>query len=72
MLFLQGTNDALAETGLLRGVVERLGSLARLELVADADHSFHVPAKTGRKDADVLANILQIAAAWMSPHQQTR
>jgi hypothetical protein len=65
MLFLQGTNDALAETGLLRGVVERLGRLARLELVADADHSFHVPARTGRKDADVLADILRIAAAWM-------
>jgi predicted alpha/beta-hydrolase family hydrolase len=71
MLFLQGTNDALAETGLLRGVVERLGRLASLELVADADHAFHVPAKTGRKDADVLADVLRIAAAWMSPHQQT-
>jgi uncharacterized protein len=71
MLFLQGTNDALAETGLLRGVVERLGGLASLELIADADHSFHVPAKTGRKDADVLADILRIAAAWMSPPHQT-
>jgi predicted alpha/beta-hydrolase family hydrolase len=71
MLFLQGTNDALAETGLLRGVVERLGRLASLELVADADHSFHVPGKTGRKDADVVADVLGIAAAWMSRHQQT-
>jgi predicted alpha/beta-hydrolase family hydrolase len=68
MLFLQGANDALAETGLLRGVVERLGPLASLELVADADHSFHVPAKTGRKDADVLADLLRTAAAWMSAH----
>jgi predicted alpha/beta-hydrolase family hydrolase len=71
MLFLQGTNDALAETGLLRGVVDRLGRLASLELVADADHSFHVPAKTGRKDADVFADILGIAAAWMSADQHT-
>jgi len=66
MLFLQGTNDALADVGLLRGTVERLGRLATLELVADADHSFHVPARTGRKDAEVLADILRTAAAWMS------
>ena len=71
MLFLQGTNDTLAETGLLRGVVERLGGLASVKFISDADHSFHVPAKTGRKDADVLADILGIAAAWMSPHHQT-
>ncbi|RAK60110.1 alpha/beta hydrolase [Phenylobacterium hankyongense] len=64
MLFLQGTNDALADTGLLRGVVERLAPLATLQLVADADHSFHVPARTGRKDADVLADLLRIAAAF--------
>jgi len=68
MLFLQGTNDALADTGLLRGVIARLGPLATFELVPDADHSFHVPAKTGRNDADVLAGILQVAAAWMSTH----
>ena len=66
MLFLQGTKDALAETALLQGVVDRLGRLASLELVADADHAFHVPARTGRKDPDVLADILGIAAAWMS------
>src|SRR5687767_13698718 len=53
MLFLQGTRDALAELSLLRPVVERLGKRATLTLLEEADHSFHVPAKTGRKDADV-------------------
>jgi len=66
MLFLQGVNDALAELGLLQGVVANLGSRATLELVDAADHSFHVPAKTGRKDAEVLAAVLRIAAQWMS------
>jgi len=68
MLFLQGTHDALAETDLLRPVVAGLGSRATLELIADADHSFHVAAKTGRKDTDVLAQILDVAAAWMAAH----
>lgn len=66
MLFLQGTKDALADLGLLRGVVENLGDRATLHLAPDADHSFHVPAKTGRKDADVLAEILAVGARWMA------
>ena len=48
MLFLQGTKDTLAELDLLEGVVARLGERATLVLAEDADHSFHVPARTGR------------------------
>jgi len=65
MLFLQGTKDALAELDLLRPTVAALGERARLVLAEDADHSFHVPAKTGRKDAEVLAELLDAAAGWM-------
>jgi len=36
-----------------------------LYLEADADHSFHVPAKSGRKDAQVLTGILDTATAWI-------
>jgi predicted alpha/beta-hydrolase family hydrolase len=65
MLFLQGTRDALASLALLEPVVQRLGGRATLALVDGADHSFHVPAKTGRKDAEVLAQALDTAAHWM-------
>jgi predicted alpha/beta-hydrolase family hydrolase len=66
MLFLQGTNDALAELDLLKPVVKRLGKRAALALFEHADHSFHVPARSGRKDPEVLAEILDTAAAWMT------
>jgi predicted alpha/beta-hydrolase family hydrolase len=66
MLFLQGTRDALAALDLLEPVVAGLGERARLVLAQDADHAFHVPAKTGRKDAAVLAELLDAAASWMS------
>jgi predicted alpha/beta-hydrolase family hydrolase len=66
MLFLQGTKDQLAELGLLQRAVASLGARATLELIDQADHSFHVPAKTGRKDADVLAKVLDTAAEWMA------
>lgn len=65
MLFLQGTKDSLAELRLLRGVVEGLGASARLELLDAADHAFHVPAKSGRTDTEVLGAALDVAAAWM-------
>ncbi|HWF01024.1 MAG TPA: alpha/beta family hydrolase [Caulobacteraceae bacterium] len=68
MLFLQGTHDALAELDLLERTVARLGPRATLELAPEADHSFHVPARTGRKDADVLAQLLGAATAWMAEH----
>ena len=66
MLFLQGTRDEFAELNLLRPVVSKLGKRARLELIEDADHSFHVPAKPGRKDADVLAAVLDTVAEWIT------
>jgi len=65
MLFLQGTRDALAELSELERVCNALGSRATLKLFADADHSFHVPARTGRKDAEVLATVLDMFAEWV-------
>jgi predicted alpha/beta-hydrolase family hydrolase len=65
MLFVQGTRDALADPELLQDVIGGLGVRARLQPVPDADHSFHVAARTGRKDAEVLDQALADAAAWM-------
>jgi uncharacterized protein len=64
MLFIQGTRDALADLQTLREVVQRLGKRATLKLLEDADHSFHVPARTGRKDPEVRSELLQTLADW--------
>jgi predicted alpha/beta-hydrolase family hydrolase len=64
MLFLQGTRDALADLALLAPVTERLGERASLRLLQDADHSFHVPARSGRKDANVRREMLDALADW--------
>lgn len=65
MLFLQGTCDALADTVLLEALVQQLGSRATLKLLPDADHSFHVPARTGRTDTDIRSELLDDLATWM-------
>jgi len=64
MLFLQGTRDELADMGLLTALVERLGARATLQAFEQADHSFHVPARSGRKDAQVLAAALDAIVRW--------
>ena len=66
MLFLQGSRDELADLELLRPLVARLGARATLKVFADADHSFHVPARSGRKDAEVRAELLDALAGWIS------
>ena len=65
MLFLQGTRDALAELELVEKLARQLGERATLKLLPDADHSWHVPARTGRKDPQVRAEALRLLADWV-------
>jgi uncharacterized protein len=50
MLFLQGTRDALASMDQLAPLCKLLGKTATLKVFQDADHSFHVPARSGRRE----------------------
>jgi predicted alpha/beta-hydrolase family hydrolase len=65
MLFMQGTHDEFADLQLLQPLTEQLGARATLKLIRDADHSFHVPARTGRKDPEVLAEMMDALADWI-------
>jgi predicted alpha/beta-hydrolase family hydrolase len=65
MLFLQGTRDALASRAGIEALCRELGPPATLELFEDADHSFHVPARSGRTDGQVLDAVLDTLAGWV-------
>jgi len=65
MLFLQGSRDQLADLSLLKPLVKRLGQSAVLQVFPDADHSFHVPARSGGNDAEVRDRIADGIAAWV-------
>jgi len=67
MLFVSGERDALAEMELLKPVVENLGGRATLKVIADADHSLKVPARSGRTPAEAEADALDAIAAWITP-----
>jgi len=65
LLMLQGTRDDLAHLELLKPLCEQLGTGTTLELFEDADHSFHVAARTGRKDSEVRCHLLDVMVDWI-------
>jgi predicted alpha/beta-hydrolase family hydrolase len=64
MLFLQGTRDALAALEEIEPLCKALGPRATLRLFEGADHSFHVPARRGRTDAQVMGDVLDAFVVW--------
>ncbi len=65
MLFLQGTRDELAAPDLLEPLIEKLGERVTLKQFQDAGHSFQVPVRSGRKNAEVMHELVQASADWM-------
>ena len=64
MLFLQGDRDDFADLKLLRPLAKRLGERATLHLLEGGDHSFHVLKRSGRTDAEVMAELVETIVAW--------
>jgi uncharacterized protein len=64
MLFLQGSRDAMADLNEFNGLIEGLGDRATLKVLADADHSFHVPARSGKTDCDMMDEALDALVEW--------
>lgn len=64
LLFLQGGRDRLAPLDRLGPQLRALGPRASLHVVAEGDHSFHVPKRTGRSDDDVIAELARVVAGW--------
>jgi predicted alpha/beta-hydrolase family hydrolase len=66
MLFLQGTNDPLADSTLMQALVERLGPRAKLEFVVDGDHSFALPEWSRRSQEDVVEQLASAIADFVA------
>jgi predicted alpha/beta-hydrolase family hydrolase len=65
MLFLQGTRDQLALPDQIEPLCKALGTRATLVPFQDADHFFHVPARSGRKDPEVRSDMLDALIDWI-------
>ena len=65
MLFLQGARDVYAEPELLNPLITLLGDRATLLLLPTADHSFHVPARSGFTDSQINDDMINALAGWI-------
>jgi predicted alpha/beta-hydrolase family hydrolase len=65
MLFLQGTRDALAMPDQIEPLCKALGPRITLRFFPDADHSFHVPKRSGRSDQEVMTEMIDALTAWV-------
>ena len=68
LLFVQGTRDDLAPLPRLRPAIKKLGRRATLHVVDGADHGFDVLVRSGRTHAEVLDELAETIAAWMTKH----
>ena len=66
MLFLQGDRDEFAQPDLLKPLTEKLGGPTTLKLFPAANHSFHVPARSGRNDVEVRDEMLNVMTDWIA------
>jgi hypothetical protein len=64
VLCFNGTRDAFCERPLMEDVVAKLGSNWRMHWIEGADHGFHVLKKSGRTDAQVMAEVAAETQAW--------
>ena len=64
MLFLQGTRDQFAELELLQPICQGLGPRVTLHIIDEADHSFHVPKRSGKTNVEVLRELVDTFAQW--------
>jgi len=65
MLFIQGTQDSLANFEMMQALVERLQPWARLHAIQGADHSFRVRGNR-RPDEDIGRELGGVAAEFVS------
>jgi predicted alpha/beta-hydrolase family hydrolase len=64
MLFIQGTEDSLANIAMIRTLVERLKPWARLHALEGANHSFRVRGRR-RPDEDIGRELGSVAAEFV-------
>jgi predicted alpha/beta-hydrolase family hydrolase len=64
VLCINGTRDPFCDPPLMKKTLARLGANWLMLWLDEADHSFHVPKRSGRTDRDVLEHVADEVNAW--------
>jgi predicted alpha/beta-hydrolase family hydrolase len=66
VLCINGTRDEFCTPALMKDVLTTVGENWQMHWVDGADHSFHVLKSSGRTDDDVMKEMGDVAAAWLT------
>jgi predicted alpha/beta-hydrolase family hydrolase len=72
VLCINGTRDDFCERRLMEQVLATAGSNWQMHWLDGADHGFHVLKRSGRTDADVVAEVRAAIDAWLGRFRQHR
>lgn len=64
LLFVQGTRDRTCDLDALKRTFTRIGARKTLHVVPEADHAMNVPKRSGRPQADVARELLDVLDSW--------
>lgn len=70
-LCLNGTRDPFCDRARMEAVVARLNASWTMHWIDGADHSFHLPRRSVRSEADVFQQIGETIRAWLSALSET-
>jgi uncharacterized protein len=66
ILFVSGDRDALAGRVALEQAAKAIPGPVSFHWMEDADHGYRVPKRSGRAGDDVLAEVAEVSAAWVT------
>ena len=65
VLFVSGDRDALAGRAALEAAATAIPGPVTFHWIEGADHGYRVPKRSSRSQAEILAEVAQVAAAWV-------
>jgi predicted alpha/beta-hydrolase family hydrolase len=68
MLFIEGSRDPLCDLALLERELARSPADAKIHVIEDGDHSFKVPKRSGRSEAEIWSEIVATCNDWLREH----
>jgi predicted alpha/beta-hydrolase family hydrolase len=66
VLCFNGTRDTFCDPALMTQALQKVKTRWTMRWLESADHSFHVPKKSGRTDVDVLAEVATATREWLA------
>ena len=66
VLCFNGTRDAFCDPTLMKNALKKVKTPWTMHWIEEADHGFKIPKRTGRTEGDVMKEIQDVSAEWLT------